>query len=300
MLNSAPASIAPCQTSVMPSLQDTQLAIKFWGVRGSIPTPVMANQRYGGNTVCIEVKLGSQRLIFDGGTGLVSLGDHLKQLNDPIEAHILFTHTQWDRIQGFPFFQPAFIPGNQFYIYGGTAPNGASIKHCLTDQMLKPHFSMPLQNMQAELSFCTLQPSSRFQIGEITVETFCTNPVTEALSYRLTWGGHSLVYATDTPTQCLDLDFLQFVDRADVLLYDGTYCDLTYLKTSVQENCPQAEKPAPWDLGLEIAQKAKVKELIFLHHSPLQDDLALDKLQQQLSDRLPQVKIAYEGLELAY
>lgn len=289
MLHTASPPLNPSSQAATPA--SSGLSIKFWGVRGSVPTPTPANQRYGGNTVCVEVLVGDQRIIFDGGTGLVGLGHCLQQ---PCSAHLFFTHTQWDRIQGFPFFQPAFVPDNHFSIYGGTAPNGASIKHCLTDQMLQPHFTLPLQNMRADLAFHTLSDRTSFHIGDILVETFKINHRTEALGYRLTWQGHSLVYATDMPTEQIDLEFLKFAEQADLLIYDGTYCDLSYLyaadtaKTALQ----------PWETGIKITQQARIKELALLHHSPVQDDATLDLLQKEVSDRFPNAKIAHEGMVL--
>ncbi len=275
------------------TVRETQLWVKFWGVRGSVPTPVTANQRYGGNTVCVEMMMGDQRIIFDGGTGIVGLGHHLQQQAGASSACLLFTHTQWDRIQGFPFFQPAFIGGNHFSVYGGTAPNGASIKHCLTDQMLQPHFSMPLQHMRANLTFSTVGDRDRFQMGDIQVQTIRTNARSEALGYRLSWNGYTVVYATDTPTESVDAAFLEFVDQADILIYDGTYSDLTYLYSAAAD---QATVAQPWELGVEIAKKAAVKELVLLHHSPVQDDAILDQLQDEVSNRFANAKIAYEGM----
>ena len=268
----------------------SQFAVKFWGVRGSVPTPTAANQRYGGNTICVEALIGDQHIIFDGGTGLVSLGYALQQQPEPVHAHCLFTHTQWDRIQGFPFFQPAFLPHNSFSIHGGTAPNGASIKHCLTDQMLKPHFSMPLQNMRANLSFNTVADRDSFNIADIAVDVLKINHSTEAMGYRLTWQNKTLVYATDTPAEATSAEFLQFVDQADIFIYDGTYTDLTYLKDIELDSSLQ-----PWEVGAEIAQTAKVKELVLLHHSPIQNDERLDQIQESLRDRYSNVSIAREG-----
>ena len=272
---------------------ERQLCAKIWGVRGSVPTPTLSNQRYGGNTVCVEVLLGKQRIIFDGGTGLVGLGDALQTQRDPIQAHIFFTHTQWDRIQGFPFFQPAFNPQNQFSIYGGTAPNGASIKHCLTDQMLKPHFSMPLQHMQANLNFNTLVDGDKLHIEDIAVEVLRTRRATEAFGYRLTWQNRTLVYATDTPTGQINSEILQLADQADILIYDGTYSDLSYLYDRSKTH------PQPWTTGTQIAEKAGVKQLVLLHHSPVQNDAALDELQVQVRGDFPNTLIAKEGMSVS-
>ena len=275
------------------SASSSQFSIRTWGVRGSVPTPITANQRYGGNTICVEAKIGDRHIIFDSGTGIVSLGTALQQQAQPVRAHCLFTHTQWDRIQGFPFFQPAFVPQNSFSIYGGIAPNGASIKHCLTDQMLKPHFSMPLQNMKANLSFNTVNHQDSFNIGDIKVNVLKINKNTEAMGYRLTWQDKTLVYATDTPTEPVTAEFLQFIDRADLFVYDGTYSDLTYLKDIELDS-----KSQPWEVGAEIAQTANVKQLLLLHHSPIQSDNKLDQIQTSLRDRHPNVNIAREGMTI--
>ncbi len=278
--------------SLQNDMSATGVSVRFWGVRGSVPTPAVANQRYGGNTLCVEVLMDDQRLVLDGGTGIVNLGQHLQKQNKPTNAHILFTHTQWDRIQGFPFFQPAFNPNNQFTVYGGTAPNGASIKHCLTDQMLQPHFTMPLQNMLAGLTFRTLANRVSFDIGNITVDTLRINPETEAFGYRLSCQGYTLVYATDTLNGPMSEDMLAFVNQADLLIYDGTYQDLKYLRP------PAAETgiAQPWEIGVDIAQQANIKQLALVHHSPVQDDTALDQLQQKVQKRFPATTVAHEGM----
>lgn len=303
MINTARPTVTsrlqPKASDALPTDVPTDVAVKFWGVRGSVPTPVPTNQQYGGNTVCVEVVLGDQRIIFDSGTGIVNLGQHLQQQAAPVNAHIFFTHTQWDRIQGFPFFQPAFTPNNHFTVYGGTAPNGASIKHCLTDQMLQPHFTMPLQNMLAGLTFRTLLNQATFQVSDVSVDVFNINPKTEALGYRLSYQGYTLVYATDTPNEEMAPDllagFLKLADQADLLIYDGTYSDLNYL---YHQTAADPEPVRPWEVGIKIAQKANVKNLVLVHHSPVQTDAILDQLQEEVQSRFANATIAYEGMTL--
>lgn len=84
------------------SVKQNQFTVQFWGVRGSIASPGAETVRYGGNTPCVEMRVGGHRLIFDGGTGLRVLGQSLLS-QMPVEAHMFFTHTHWDHIQGFPF-----------------------------------------------------------------------------------------------------------------------------------------------------------------------------------------------------
>ena len=82
--------------------------VRFWGTRGSIPTPGSSTRKYGGNTSCVELNFDGVRFVCDGGTGLRELGVHLMASEPaPVQAHMFFSHTHWDHIQGFPFFSPA-------------------------------------------------------------------------------------------------------------------------------------------------------------------------------------------------
>ena len=109
--------------------------VKFWGVRGLIPTPGEENNRYGGNTSCVEMQVAGKKLIFDGGTGLRILGKTWLRQHQHTIGYLFFTNARTNHIQGFPFFAPAFPPGNCFHINGTAASNGASIKQSLSDQM---------------------------------------------------------------------------------------------------------------------------------------------------------------------
>ena len=266
--------------------------IKFWGVRGSVPTPGAATAFYGGNTACIEVLADHQRFIFDGGTGLRVLGETLYQNPDPIEGHLFFTHTQWDRIQGFPFFLPAFEVGNHFHIYGGIAANGASIKQCLTTHMLMPGLSLPLQTMQAGLTFHDITPGDILRIGNIQIETIGLNGQSHALGYRLSYQGKSVVYATDTDYEQIDENLLCLAHQADLLVYDGVYIDLCD-----QINLPSS--PKPWQAAIQLARSAQVKRLAMVHYGPRQTDSMLNTLAHQLKDIEPQVFFGYEGMVIS-
>ncbi len=268
--------------------------VQFWGVRGSVPTPGMDTVRYGGNTACVEVLVGNQRLVFDGGTGLRVLGKHLLHSGDPIHAKIFFTHTHWDRIQGFPFFSPAFAPGNCFEIYGAPAPNGASIKQCLTDQMLRPNFFVPLQKMSSEMVFHNIAAGSILHLEHgVMVETIALNPTTSALGFRVTYQGKSFVYATDTDSLAgeVDQNLLYLAHEADLLVYDGTY-------TETLSHTLNGTAAVPWEQGIALAKQAKVREMILFHHDPTHDDDYLDRVEMEIHNRFPRMRLAREGMIL--
>jgi phosphoribosyl 1,2-cyclic phosphodiesterase len=279
------------------SRTEHRFTVQFWGVRGSIPTPGMETVRYGGNTACVELEVANQRLIFDAGTGLRSLGKKLLQ-QMPVDAHIFFTHTHWDRIQGFPFFMPAFVEGNCFHIYGSVGPNGASIKQRLCDQMLRPNFPVPLQAMQSELTFHNISPGSVLTIDDdVTIETVSLNRPNSALGYRITWNGCSVVYATDTDHSVdqIDQGLIYLAHHADVLIYDAAYADHAYYDPRVTE---EFQENGAWQKGIEMAIEANAKRIIMFHHDPAHEDSFLDRVESEVQSRFPNVQLAREGMVL--
>ncbi|MGK7916603.1 MAG: MBL fold metallo-hydrolase [Prochloraceae cyanobacterium] len=270
-----------------------RLKINFWGVRGSIPCPGPETVRYGGNTPCIEILAANERLIFDGGTGLRVLGQSLLT-HMPLKAHLFFTHSHWDHIQGFPFFLPAFIKGNSFKIYGAIAPNGATIKQRLQDQMLHPNFPVPLQIMQADLQFCDLQVGEKLEIGEIRVETAKLNHPGEAVGYRISCGGLSVAYITDTEhyPDKLDENILWLARQADVVIIDCTYTDEEYYDEKVSK---VGWGHSTWQEAVKIAKAAEVKQLVIFHHDPAHDDNFLDRVGTEAALAFPNAIMAREG-----
>ena len=275
---------------------DNQFTVQFWGVRGSIPSPGLHTVRYGGNTPCVEMQAGGKRLIFDGGTGLHVLGQSLlRQM--PIEAHIFFAHSHWDHVQGFPFFTPGFVRGNDFHIYGAIAPDGSTVEQRLNDQMLHPNFPVPLQIMQANLDFYNVKPGEPIKINDITVETAPLNHPGEAVGYRVNWRDGAAVYITDTEhfPDRLDENVMWLARNADILIYDSTYTDDEY-------HSPKSPKigwgHSTWQEAVKIAKAANVKTLVIFHHDPAHDDEFLDRVGSEAAVQFPGAIMARERMVL--
>lgn len=269
----------------------TDFTVQFWGVRGQIATPGREMVQYGGNTSCIELTVADKLLIFDGGTGLRQLGNKLlRQM--PVEAYIFFTYCHWDRIQGFPFFIPAFIPGNCFHIYGPEASNGSSFQERLDGQMLGPNFPVPMQVMQSKLDFRHLEVGQPEIIDNITIESYFLNYTHRSIGYRVNYHNHSLVYATDTESdqeqETLDKNLFKLAYQADLLIL-GT------LNTE-QHN---SKKTSSWENSLAIAQAAGAKKVIFSTHNPDHDDATLRELEAQIQAIFPNSILAREGMNLS-
>lgn len=273
-----------------------QFTVHFWGVRGSIACPGSETVRYGGNTPCVEMRVGGSRLIFDGGTGLRVLGlSLLSQM--PVEAHLFFTHSHWDHIQGFPFFVPAFIKGNRFHVYGAIAPNGATIEQRLNDQMLHPNFPVPLQIMGAQLEFNDIAIGQSVQIGDVTVENALLNHPGEAVGYRVNWQGYAAAYVTDTEhlPEKLDENVLWLARNADVMIYDATYTNEEYHS---EKSSKVGWGHSTWQEAVKVAKAAHVKKLVIFHHDPLHNDDFLDRVGEQVADAFPNSLMAREGLTI--
>ena len=270
--------------------------VNFWGVRGSIASPGVGTVRYGGNTPCVEMQVAGHRLIFDGGTGIRVLGQSLLA-HMPVKAHLFFTHSHWDHIQGFPFFVPAFVPGNQFSIYGAIAPDGSNIEQRLNDQMRHPNFPVPLQIMGADLKFLDLEIGKPVQVGEVTIENAPLNHPGQAIGYRVNWQGYAAAYVTDTEhyPDHLDENVLHLARNADVLIYDATYTDEEY-------HSPTSSKVgwghSTWQEAVKIARAAGVQKLVVFHHDPNHSDDFLDNVEAQVESVFPNSILAREGMIL--
>lgn len=272
----------------------SDFVVQFWGVRGSIPTPGKDTVRYGGNTSCIEMRVGGKRLIFDGGTGLQVLGKSLLK-RQPVEAYLFFTHYHWDHIQGFPFFTPAFIPGNCFHIHGAVPPDGDSMQQHFLERILHPNSPVPLDGMQADLKFYDLVCGETFAIDDITFETRPLNHPNNAMGYRVTWQGHSVFYCTDTEhfPDRMDENVLHLARNADLLIYDAMYTDEEY-------HNPKSPKygwgHSTWQEAVKLSKVAGVKKLAVFHHDPIHNDDFLDNLAIEVKEAYPNSVMAKEGL----
>ena len=177
--------------------------VRFWGVRGSIPVPGPTTVEVGGNTTCVEVRAGSEIIIFDAGTGLRELGCEL-MAELPVSVKLFFTHVHWDHIQGFPFFAPAFGKGNRFDLYGGRKVT-ASLSEILSGQMEFPNFPVSLDAMGSRMHFHDLHEGEIVSAGGATVTNTNLNHPGGVIAYRVDYQGHSVVFATDTEHySCLD------------------------------------------------------------------------------------------------
>ncbi|MGD9898218.1 MAG: MBL fold metallo-hydrolase [Calditrichaceae bacterium] len=262
--------------------------LKFWGVRGSIPTPGPDTVRYGGNTACIELRHGNKLVILDGGSGLRALGNELIKSNSSINANIFISHMHWDHIQGIPFFTPAYIPGNHFVLYGAE-DSDKSLADIISGQMDPTYFPIELSEMGAKLEFQRLYEGN-YTIDGIKIQTIYVNHPGNALGYKFTFGPNKIVYISDNEplpefshNESTDQDadsfiaddgkdkLIKFIKNASILIHDAQYTPDEYSKHMTWGH-------SPYDYTVKLAIEAGVKKLILFHHDPLHNDDFIDDM----------------------
>jgi phosphoribosyl 1,2-cyclic phosphodiesterase len=291
-----------------------ELRIKFWGVRGSYPTPGPGTVRYGGNTACVELQLGGRTIVLDAGTGLIPLGRELARRH-AAEIVLLLSHLHHDHTQGFPFFIPAFLPNVRLHIFG---PDGAteSLRKVLEHNQSFETFPVSLRDMASSKN---IQPVREAQVivwdGEGVHLTESTAGLKDealviqihrsyahpggVLIYRIHWRGRSAVYATDTEGYAgVDRRLVRFAREADLLIHDAQYLEEHYRGQLAGFPSTQGYGHSTAGMACEVAASARVGQLVLFHHDPSYTDRVIYKLETEARKKFAKVLAAYEGLEI--
>jgi phosphoribosyl 1,2-cyclic phosphodiesterase len=312
------------------------MRVKFWGVRGSIPTPLVPEQirskissvvqrirpadlrdarsrerflaflppylfgTVGGNTTCVEVRTAAGLpLILDGGSGLRELGLSLEKRRDPArEFHLFFTHFHWDHIQGIPFFGPAWVKGNRIIL----ASPAEGLRRILGAQMRPPFFPVTMDAMHADVRFTRLA-GEMVKVGGAEVYWKQMNHPGTSYAYKIVEDGKSVIFATDS--EVTDREFQgreenrKFFDKADLLILDSQY--------TLEESFTKFDfGHTSYTMAVNLAVEWQVKTLVLFHHEPRYDDRKVFGILRRAKWHLGQlggsglsILTAQEGMELA-
>ena len=288
-----------------------RMKVTFWGVRGSIATPIRAQavnskirkileyaspadvldeasidrflrslpfslkETYGGNTTCLELRTATNELvIIDAGTGIRELGNKLLgegYMDGEGVGTMLFTHSHWDHIQGIPFFVPFYIPGNRFNIHAISEEFEERLRYQHSDR----HFPIPFEGMLASRSYIQHQVGEAFKLHSLEVTSRAVRHPGNSYSYRFEEDGRVLIFCTDAEFKVEDMDnieeYLEYFHEADVLIFDTQY--------TFEEQLQKIDwGHSSASIATDIALKAGVKKLVLFHHDPSYDDEKLDEV----------------------
>ncbi len=267
------------------------MRLRFWGVRGSLPSPGAGTQIFGGNTCCVELCCGPHLLMLDAGTGARGLGDALVAGGGPVSVDLLLSHSHLDHIAGLPFFAPIYQNGTRLRIWGGHLGRGG------LEAALDRSWSAPLmpdlrRMFRAELRFEEFRQGSVLQVQPgLRVTTAALRHPGGCTGYRVEWQDKVVAYATDTEHKPGDLDpnVLHLARDADVLVYDASYEEAEFASHLGWGH-------STWQHAVRLAEVAGVRRLVLFHHEPGRDDMALAKIEQQAAARRPGTLAAREGM----
>ena len=268
----------------------------FWGVRGSLSCAKPDFMKYGGNTSCVYVKVGDQHLILDAGTGIRDLGHHLLK-NNITHTHLLFSHTHWDHVMGFPFFKSVFFKDHKIDIFGHADPQieRPRIKEILSQHMDSPFFPVPLEKISSQISFHDFVVGNDIDIGgNVTIQTTRLNHPGGSCGYRINYKGKSLCYITDTEHIIGEVDqqILNLIAGADAMIYDCTYTEENFENhIGWGHSC--------WQAGYELCKIANVKKLFMFHHDLEANDVEMERIELQARKVSENIVAAREGMSIA-
>jgi phosphoribosyl 1,2-cyclic phosphodiesterase len=270
------------------------MRVKFWGVRGSTPTPQAENLRYGGNTSCVEVRINDRMYVFDCGTGFRNLGKSLIAENGskPIQAHIFLSHFHWDHIQGIPFFTPLYNnKENQFFFHSSNRTRG--LQRAIEEQMSDPYFPVDMSEMAAHRNFYGID-EDRITLEDCIVQSKWLNHPQGCLGFRIETPQKVVVYATDNEPghPVFDKNVRKLAEGADLLIYDAQYLPDEY------EARKRGWGHSHWREAVNIVLESGAKQLVLFHHDPDHDDAMIDKVVKTAREYFPKVTAAREGMEI--
>jgi len=257
---------------------EDRIHLTFWGVHGTLPVPGPKTQRYGGNTPCVSLEMSrGPLLVFDAGTGIKALSNHLMaSKRKRLDVKVFISHPHWDHINALPFFVPLYVPGNSVEILG-PCQEETCVEDFLQEQMDGVYFPITAQEFGAQVRYRNLREES-FRIDHVTIHTMLLNHPGHCLGYRIEYRGRSICYITDNELYPAEVGLRddgyvrkleRFVAEADVLITDTTYMDDEYRNHVNWGHSPLSEV-------VGLAHRAKVRVLHLFHHDPDQDDDAID------------------------
>lgn len=314
------------------------MKVRFWGVRGSLPSPPTSDQIrqkilrvlekaacsdissaikreeflskfdnwevgvIGGNTSCVEMSTDDTLLIFDMGSGMKKLGDYLIKKHSSegnILAHIFINHTHWDHMQGFPFFVPAYRPNTELHFY---AVHENFLDRLNAQQDFR-FFPVGLDIMVSQKHFHQIEVNSEQIINDLSIKNIELHHPGKSYAYKVTHNGRSAIYATDAEYNNLPkermYEYINFYEGTDLLIFDAQYSFIEEIQ-KVDWGHSSAL------VGVDIAVKAHVKRLGLVHHAPENDDFEIHKLlniaceyrRNNYPDSQLEIFIGSEGLEI--
>lgn len=306
----------------------SEFKVKFRGVRGSYPIAKKEYLQYGGNTSCVEVRVGGHLIVLDAGTGLIDVGNELlrdyiasgvkPEERTPVKATVLLSHIHLDHIQGFTFFRPLHIPSTVLNVFGNVNYN-ETLSDELAGLLFGKSFPLDLGDIAGNLNIRDINETEAIilrhgeppiikriekeddlNVGDEDVLITCyrsyAHPQEGVFIYKITYKGKSLVYATDKESYPGgDKKLTNFARGCNLLIHDAQYTTEDYLNSYVPK---QGYGHSTFDMAIECQNQTDAEKLVFFHFDPEYDDGKLESIKEQYKAISDRAILAHEGLEI--
>lgn len=262
------------------------LSVKFYGVRGSFPSPGSRTSKTGGNTSCVVIKnldadLDDATLVFDLGSGAVRFSEEVYDSSSK-KFYAFLSHLHWDHIQGLPFMSLLDREDCILNIY--SPPTYAPLEDFLSQIMSPPLFPVALKERAAQIRFFEMSPNRPLQVGEsgLSVSGQAIDHSDPVLGYKVSYEGTSIAYITDhqcsaDPTVIGD-SVLNLCFRADLIIHDAQYTQDEFLAKANWGH-------STYEFAVNLARLSQAKRLAFFHHDPNRSDSELEDIVGRYRDR---------------
>ena len=274
-----------------------KIKVTFYGVRGSTPSPSKRTVKYGGNTACLEITSGNQRIICDAGTGIRNLGKKLMRSPKGLAAGIFLSHIHWDHISGLPFFEPIYVGENRFDIFGPEIGR-EKFKDLLKEAISPPFFPVPISKMKSKVKIRGLAERPLVW-SDMRIVPLLLNHPDGTFGWKFEFkGGKRILYVSDNEPGGDNMAMIRWARGADLLIHDAQY-------TPGEYDCHRGWGHSPYTYPIDIAVKAGVGRLVLTHFDPDHSDIFLDKFAEQVKKhvkvlglKIP-VILAREGMRIS-
>lgn len=274
-------------------MADSEFLVRIWGARGSLPAPSAPNCAYGSDTCCVEMRCGSNVLVFDAGSGAAGLGAEL-QCEGILKLDLFFSHCHFDHIIGLPFLRQLYNPASTIRLFAGHFEDDTTCRQMVEDFLKPPYFPVTPKVFRANIDFCNFRPPAVLQPAEgITIRTARLNHPNGAVGYRVEFAGAVVCYITDTEhvPGAASAAVLGLIQDADIVIYDAMYSDLEFAAYKGYGH-------STWQEGVRLCEAAGARQLVIFHHKHERDDVGLQLLESEAQARFPGAIVARTGLEL--
>lgn len=306
------------------------MKVRFWGVRGSCPTPLTPDDiknkisavlnrvkekdiqssttkekflsslpshlfgTAGGNTACVELRLiDNNLLVFDCGSGLRELYNHLKRRNEERSIkhyHIFLSHFHYDHLLGLPYFPPMYDKDVKISFYSPFA----SMEKILRSYLRKPYHPVGFEVFAAQFQFHILNREP-LTIGCCEIQWIKRNHPDGTIAYRIKEGNRVLIYSTDTELEESNFRMTRrnrlFFKKADMIILDSQYT----LKEAIDK---RSWGHSSFSLAIDFANVFQIGALYLFHHEPMNNDKDVEQIERLARSYQSHQKMKHNGHRL--